>query len=122
MSNDVCCSEVAYPLESNLAKFYKPKPKDLTDTEKAIYLKLVELAKAGKIAWDARNAGCYGLYRVSIYDNTIQVIKTDGELRRVWDVATFDIAGMQVAGDLATIASDQYDKACAQHSEEFLSA
>lgn len=99
-----------------------PSRKDLTDTEKAIYLKLVELAKAGKIEWDTRDAGCFGKYRIEMYDTNVIVSVVDDAIKNIRHFASFDIRGTQIAGDLAAIASEQYDAFKAQLTAEFLQA
>lgn len=110
---------IGYPTES--AKCCaEPKPRELTDTEKAIYLKLVALANAGKIIWDARNVGVWGQYRVYVYDGTIQIALCGKDGSELHNVAYFGIRGDQVAGDLAAIASEQYEAAKEQRAQEFL--
>lgn len=96
------------------------KPSELTDTEKAIYLKLVALANAGKIIWDARNVGVWGQYRVYVYEGTVQLAFCDKDGRELHNVAYFGICGDQVAGDLAEIASEQHDVLKEQRAQEFL--
>ena len=92
----------------------------LTDEQKSIYLKLVELAKAGKIEWESENTGKFGSYSIFTSDGTVSVtleLTKDRWLR----VANFETRGEQLAGDLAAIANEQWQAKQKKLVEDFLS-
>ena len=114
VNNDACCSEAKSP-------YCKPQPRDITDTEKASYLKLVALATAGKIVWTSECNGGYSGYDVWVGDGSVTLNKTG--LGNTWHtVANFSVKGRQIAGDLSAIAVEQYATTIAQLTAEFLQA
>lgn len=114
---------IGYPTATvsndSIAKCCVPNRKELTDTEKSIYLKLVALAIAGKIVWTSECNGEYSGYNVWVGDGNVTLNKRDQE--NTWHtVANFSVKGRQIAGDLGAIASEQYAATIAQITAEFL--
>lgn len=98
-----------------------PPRKQITDAEKAIYLKLVALAVAGKIVWTSDSNGTYAGFNIWVCDADIVVSKCDGDNN--WhQIASMYVRGFQVAGDLAAIAKEQYGAYSQKLVDEFMNA
>ena len=110
------CGQVAHP--PTLTKICRPK--DLTDTEKAIYLKLVESAKAGKITWEGSKYGKYGDFRVTVDNTSTCLSKVTNDM--VHTVAYIEHGRGQIAGDLYELAKEQWAEQQATMTAEFLQA
>lgn len=92
----------------------------LTDEQKSIYLKLVELAKAGKIEWDSENFGKLGERNVFVGDSGAVLVTIEISKDRWLQIANFETRSEQLAGDLAAIAKEQWKAKQKKLIEEFL--